>query len=153
MSSPSSASAGGCLQCSRCLKPISGTFVRAFGMPWHDTCFLCGRCGMPIRDAKYASEKGVPYHGECLAMLRGEVCFKCGKPITGTVTTALNEKWHPDCFTCGLCNLPILTSQFSSRDGIAYHIHCQLPTELTPARPCSPARRPCSPCARPCSPP
>ena len=148
--------------CSKCFKAISGTTVRAFGKAWHDFCFTCGKCKYPIRDSKYAAEHDIPYHGDCLALLRGEVCTQCLKPITGTVTTALGKKWHPDCFTCARCRLPILTAQFSAKDGLAYHIHCHLPLDV-PLRPqvdpmpfstpTNPLRMTASPPSRGASPP
>lgn len=38
-----------------------------------------------------------------------ERCHNCGKPLSGTIMTALGKKWHPDCFKCGKCGLTIRT--------------------------------------------
>eukprot|EP01006_Ploeotia_vitrea_P013435 TRINITY_DN3516_c0_g1_i1.p1 TRINITY_DN3516_c0_g1~~TRINITY_DN3516_c0_g1_i1.p1 ORF type:complete len:464 (-),score=3.58 TRINITY_DN3516_c0_g1_i1:112-1503(-) len=122
--------------CGSCCKKIDGeAYVRAFGKAWHNDCFTCGKCGVPIHDPKYAAENDIPYHGECSAILRGDVCSLCNSPITGTVTTALDRKWHPECFRCGYCQMPILTTQFSSRNNTPFHLHCQPPSTINPTSP------------------
>jgi len=48
------------------------------------------------------------------------VCAACKKPIVGQVITALGYTWHPEHFTCEVCNQELGTSNFFERDGKAY---------------------------------
>lgn len=33
-----------------------------------------------------------------------KTCAKCGEELTGPILTAEGQTWHPDCFTCDVCN-------------------------------------------------
>jgi hypothetical protein len=46
-------------------------------------------------------------------------CTKCHGLIQGQATSALNQKFHPRCFTCASCGTE-LGSTFFERDGNAY---------------------------------
>ena len=53
------------------------------------------------------------------APLLGGSCAGCGGGFGfGTVLTALGREWHPPCFTCSVCGLPVTSRVFSlSPDG------------------------------------
>jgi hypothetical protein len=44
-------------------------------------------------------------------------CAKCGKPIKGLALTAIEKNWHPDHFTCHICN-ELLKEKFFAHEGI-----------------------------------
>ena len=44
--------------------------------------------------------------------------------IMGTVTTALGNKWHPECFQCASCNQPITDNSFVALGHVPYHSSC-----------------------------
>lgn len=48
------------------------------------------------------------------------VCAACSKPIVGQVCTALGRTWHPEHFTCAVCEVPLGTKTFFERDGKPY---------------------------------
>ena len=52
-------------------------------------------------------------------------CAKCGKEVTGTVVTALDKKWHDDCFVCGGCRAKLVGQTFHNRDGTPYCVNCR----------------------------
>ncbi|XP_047141670.1 paxillin isoform X1 [Hydra vulgaris] len=45
------------------------------------------------------------------------ICGACDKPIIGQVCTALGKTWHPEHFTCYVCDTPLGTQTFFERDG------------------------------------
>lgn len=54
----------------------------------------------------------------------GDFCSKCLRTILGTVTTALDRKWHMECFTCGRCGRPIIDKCFAAVGDVPYHSSC-----------------------------
>lgn len=32
------------------------------------------------------------------------LCAGCDNPIIGRIVSAMQQRWHPQCFTCGVCN-------------------------------------------------
>ncbi len=51
-------------------------------------------------------------------------CARCGKPITGAVTTALEKTWHPACFACAGCGKTFGRSHFYPHGGQPYCHAC-----------------------------
>lgn len=51
-------------------------------------------------------------------------CARCGKPITGAVTTALDKTWHPEHFVCAGCGKPFGRASFFAHEGKAYCKPC-----------------------------
>lgn len=52
------------------------------------------------------------------------VCAKCGKPITGQITTALGKSFHPEHFTCNTCQKVLGTSTFYDVGGMPQCEQC-----------------------------
>merc|ERR1719318_1542873 len=51
-------------------------------------------------------------------------CAACNKPIIGQVCTALGRTWHPEHFSCVICERPLGTCTFFERDGNPYCEEC-----------------------------
>ena len=51
-------------------------------------------------------------------------CAGCGKPILLAYLKAMRKTWHPDCFRCEGCGLPIHDTSYKAKAGIPYHIKC-----------------------------
>lgn len=51
-------------------------------------------------------------------------CERCGKPITGAVTTAFGKTWHPACFACAGCGKTFGRSHFYPHEGQPYCHAC-----------------------------
>lgn len=47
-------------------------------------------------------------------------CAACNKPVIGQVCTALGKTWHPEHFTCCVCDTQLGTKTFFERDGKPY---------------------------------
>ncbi|VDL59784.1 unnamed protein product [Hymenolepis diminuta] len=54
-----------------------------------------------------------------------EKCAKCKKDIDGTIVTAMNKKWHNECFVCTGCHCPLAGQSFHNKDGAPYCIKCR----------------------------
>ncbi|VDN99245.1 unnamed protein product [Rodentolepis nana] len=54
-----------------------------------------------------------------------EKCAKCHKHIEGTIVTAMNKKWHSECFVCTGCHSPLAGQSFHNKDGSPYCIKCR----------------------------
>ncbi|VDD80850.1 unnamed protein product [Mesocestoides corti] len=54
-----------------------------------------------------------------------EKCAKCKNDITGPVVTAMDKKWHNDCFVCGGCKSKLAGKTFHNKDGTPYCIECR----------------------------
>ncbi|KAH9537878.1 hypothetical protein CY35_16G075200 [Sphagnum magellanicum] len=52
-------------------------------------------------------------------------CAGCDKPLGyGRFLSCLGKNWHPECFSCRLCNKPISDREFSVQGRDAYHRDC-----------------------------
>ncbi|CAK9264299.1 unnamed protein product [Sphagnum jensenii] len=52
-------------------------------------------------------------------------CAGCDKPLGyGRFLSCLGKNWHPECFSCCLCNKPISDREFSVQGRDAYHRDC-----------------------------
>jgi LIM domain/Protein DA1 len=52
------------------------------------------------------------------------ICAGCKQEITGEYTSAVDAKWHPGCFRCADCGLPLGKERFYQKDGQPYHANC-----------------------------
>ncbi len=110
--------------CAGCGRPIRDAFIRALEREWHPLCFTCEGCGRPLGEHPFQSRGGKAYHPRCFQERFGVRCAACGQFISGQTTTALNQSWHPQCFTCGGCGKPIVHKTFPVKDGKAWHEIC-----------------------------
>ncbi|VDL99227.1 unnamed protein product [Schistocephalus solidus] len=54
-----------------------------------------------------------------------DVCAKCGKPFTsGSILSALDKKWHPNCFNCVNCGSSLASQPFHVKDDVPYCPPC-----------------------------
>ena len=89
---------------------------------------------------------GVPYCKPHYYQLFAPKCYACRQPILDVsdsrlniviieshllvpyilqkVTTALGQKWHPDCFKCVQCHHPLMKDGFREKDSKAYCLNC-----------------------------
>jgi paxillin len=105
-----------CLRCDECSEPLDGKMM-ALGDPvrrYHHHCFTCDTCSAPLVDpgtgvGKFAAHEDKKLCVGCYAEAAGPRCSGChGVISTGqTAITALGGKWHPSCFVCLACELPV----------------------------------------------
>ncbi len=100
--------------CAACHQPIEGSVVTALGSTWHPEHFVCGACGLPIREQSFNEQNGKPYHTTCFQEQVVPRCAYCGKPLIGeflvdqwgTKFHKEHEKQYPHCDFCGRLILP-----------------------------------------------
>lgn len=106
---PASASKGNCRGCS---EPIIGKSVkdssgRLTGR-YHRSCFVCRTCGDGFPTAEFYVYDNAPYCEHHYHELNGSLCNTCNRGIEGQyLQTDSEEKFHPRCFTCSTCRVPL----------------------------------------------
>ncbi|EIE27209.1 hypothetical protein COCSUDRAFT_11485, partial [Coccomyxa subellipsoidea C-169] len=59
-----------------------GTYISALGHSWHQGCFCCGHCKLPMADRFVTEPDGhVPYHPDCYRLAFGQRCCVCADII------------------------------------------------------------------------
>lgn len=106
---PAPASKGICRGCS---EPIVGKSVkdssgRLTGR-YHRSCFSCRTCGDGFPTAEFYVFNNAPYCEHHYHELNGSLCNSCNRGIEGQyLETDAREKFHPRCFTCSTCRIPL----------------------------------------------
>uniref|UniRef100_A0A6B2LM23 LIM zinc-binding domain-containing protein n=1 Tax=Arcella intermedia TaxID=1963864 RepID=A0A6B2LM23_9EUKA len=67
-------------------------------------------------------------HQNCELMMRSEedegcrmtVCAKCRLPCTGRALYALGKRWHPEHFTCCICEVVLTNTTYFESNGQAF---------------------------------
>ena len=83
--------------------------MTALGSTWHPDHFVCGACGLPIREQSFNEHNGKPYHITCFRDQVAPRCAYCGQPLIGeflvdqwgTKFHKEHEKQYPHCDFCG----------------------------------------------------
>ncbi|KYQ94287.1 LIM-type zinc finger-containing protein [Tieghemostelium lacteum] len=101
--------------CSVCYKRFqSGEFHVVFdNEKFHEACVKCCVCKNQIKDNNFQRELVTSQIsnfccGKCIENGKVDLCGKCDKAIIGGSSLFANGKhYHPNCFTCVSCTLPI----------------------------------------------
>jgi len=89
--------------CKGCNLEIDGRVVTAAGGDWHPDCFKCAECGTPFpTGAQFYTVDGKTICTSCNEKV-APLCSGCGNKVIGRVITALDRKWHKECFVCTNC--------------------------------------------------
>jgi len=91
---------------------------------WHEKCFVCCTCKMPIGTKSFIPKENDIYCTKCYEDKFATKCIKCGKVITQGGVTYRNEPWHRECFTCTNCSKSLAGQRFTSRDDKPYCADC-----------------------------
>lgn len=98
--------------CRGCSEPIVGKSVkdssgRLTGR-YHRSCFVCRTCGEGFPTAEFYVFENAPYCEHHYHELNGSLCNSCNRGIEGQyLETDMREKFHPRCFTCATCRIPL----------------------------------------------
>ncbi|KAJ3063295.1 hypothetical protein HDU98_000878, partial [Podochytrium sp. JEL0797] len=99
--------------CNVCNLSMSGRSVKALGQFYHEKCFCCVECHIPVVDkffplyAKDPDGKPLPPALYCEThyfALHGLLCDKCGRALRGPHINAMGKKFHLDHFSCAVCS-------------------------------------------------
>jgi len=94
-------------KCPVCLKPIMGGYVDANGKRMHQECFACTTCHRSLLNSKAFSLNDKPYCEQHYHAANNTLCGSCNQPVTGKAITAFGRAFHPGCFNCTVCKVPL----------------------------------------------
>ncbi|XP_054165589.1 zinc finger protein 808-like isoform X3 [Oppia nitens] len=108
--------------CDGCGYPIKDqkSMVKELGKNWHPECFRCHKCHKVLSPNNYMEKSGKPYCVEDYHNLFSPKCSECNLPIEGKPLIALGRQWHPNCFKCCQCAVPLSPNNFKEKDGKPY---------------------------------
>ncbi|ESO06846.1 hypothetical protein HELRODRAFT_76926, partial [Helobdella robusta] len=122
-------------KCFACNDPILNECVSALERTWHPHHFSCHHCGVVLkvtggvgggggRDEEgsvgFHEMEGQPYCSRDFFNLFALKCSGCRCTITSNYVTALNQKWHNNCFVCTDCKTPFTSGSFYDFNGFPY---------------------------------
>ncbi|XP_076003177.1 filamin-binding LIM protein 1 [Genypterus blacodes] len=109
--------------CGFCRKTVALTepAIEALNRTYHDSCFQCRSCHVPLAGKQYYNKSGIPLCEDCYQASL-ELCWACGEAITQHVIRALERAYHPSCFTCATCNAQIGEQRFAQ--GEVGEVYC-----------------------------
>ncbi|XP_037304166.2 filamin-binding LIM protein 1 [Pungitius pungitius] len=111
--------------CGFCRKPVapSEPVIEALNRTYHDGCFQCRSCHLPLAGKQYYNKAGIPLCDDCYQASL-ELCWACGEVITDHVIRALERAYHLSCFTCATCKQQIGDKAFAQGEvGEVYCLH------------------------------
>ncbi|XP_063723189.1 four and a half LIM domains protein 2-like [Symsagittifera roscoffensis] len=93
---------------------------------WHERCFLCAHCSVPLIDKLFGSNEDKLYCEVCYEELFGLKCDACAKPFKagGKKLEWNGQQWHEECFQCTNCTTVIGCSSFLPKDTSPYCVPC-----------------------------
>ncbi|XP_049276959.1 LIM and senescent cell antigen-like-containing domain protein 1 isoform X1 [Anopheles funestus] len=104
----------GTMHCTRCDEGFEPheRIVNSNGQLWHTQCFVCAQCFRQFQDGIFYEFEGRKYCEKDFHILFAPCCNKCNNFVIGRVIKAMAANWHPQCFTCERCSIPLADSGF-----------------------------------------
>jgi len=93
---------------------------------WHEKCFFCMQCKIPLVDKPFGSKNELLYCGECYNQAFASRCDKCTQIFKPGMKKMeyKGQQFHENCFTCFECTRPIGTKSFIPKDSKIYCVEC-----------------------------
>ncbi|RZC32829.1 paxillin, partial [Asbolus verrucosus] len=91
--------------------------VTALDKTWHMEHFFCAQCGKQFGEEGFHEREGKPYCRDDYFDMFAPKCGACNRAIMENYISALNAQWHPDCFVCRDCKLPVQGKSFYAVEG------------------------------------
>ncbi|XP_069559271.1 filamin-binding LIM protein 1 [Brachyistius frenatus] len=109
--------------CGFCRKPValSEPAIEALNRTYHDGCFQCRSCHIPLAGKQYYNKAGIPLCEDCYQASL-DLCWTCGEVITDHMVRALERAYHLSCFTCTTCKQQIGEQAFAQ--GEVGEVYC-----------------------------
>jgi len=100
--------------CSGCrLRITDEFFLNAVERKWHLNCLKCVECGVELEGQKSCFMKnGSIFCKEDFLRIFDKKCARCFRDISGLVIRAKNCLFHPDCFSCTMCEAVLRKGDF-----------------------------------------
>ncbi|EGG20521.1 LIM-type zinc finger-containing protein [Cavenderia fasciculata] len=111
--------------CGHCGEMIIGISTNALGKSYHPEHFVCTYCRLPFKGA-FIEHDGKLYCENDYTDLFSPRCAACAKPIEDTCISALDCKFHPDCFVCSGCGTGLRGKPYKEEDGEVYCTACKV---------------------------
>ena len=123
-----------CFKCFICDKKLQdGYTLNDQNKPCHLECSdavrvsqstrRCNKCNQLIDESEgYINTNNSSYHLSC-HKAEGQSCITCKNPIEGSFIEASGDRYHKNCFVCGICN-SVLTDMYSLYNGKPCHDIC-----------------------------
>ncbi|KAL0263721.1 hypothetical protein SLS55_002702 [Diplodia seriata] len=118
---PGTAGKGNCRGCGEVIvgKSVKAADGRLTGR-WHKQCFVCRTCHSPFQTADFYVIDNHPYCGHHYHQMNGSLCRGCNYGIEGQyLETERRQKFHPPCFACDTCRMPLRDDYFDVM-GVVY---------------------------------
>lgn len=108
--------------CAQCGSFIRGPYVTALEKTWCPEHFVCDYpgCGASLVDSGFVEENGKLYCERDYELHFAPKCGKCGLGVVGEMMSAMQQKFHTNCFICIKCHLQIPGGYFRIVDGDLY---------------------------------
>ncbi|KAM3922797.1 filamin-binding LIM protein 1 [Leptodactylus fuscus] len=100
-----------CAFCHKNIPPNTAT-IEAMKKQYHASCFTCRKCHRLLAGQMYYQKEGQPICEHCYKETL-EKCAKCQTLILQHIVRALGNGYHPECFTCVVCNRTIADESFA----------------------------------------
>ncbi|XP_041076977.1 four and a half LIM domains protein 1-like isoform X1 [Polyodon spathula] len=128
-------------RCHGCYKPIlPGTQSVAYkGNTWHEECFTCFQCKLPIGSQSFLTKGEDIYCTSCHEKKFAKICVHCKKAITSGGVSYQDQPWHSQCFVCNTCKKPLAGQPFTAHEDNLYCVDCY---KTTVAKKCSGCENP-----------
>lgn len=68
--------------------------------------FVCAHCNQELGTQNFFEREGKPYCENCNLELFSPRCGRCDEAILDKCVTALDQNFHPECFSCSDCGNP-----------------------------------------------
>ncbi|XP_020789855.1 filamin-binding LIM protein 1 [Boleophthalmus pectinirostris] len=109
--------------CGFCRKSVnlSEPAIEALNRTYHEACFQCRSCHIPLAGKQYYNKAGIPLCEDCYQASL-ELCWACGEVIKYQVMRALERAYHPQCFMCTTCKQQIGEQRFAQ--GEVGEVYC-----------------------------
>ncbi|KAM4741899.1 filamin-binding LIM protein 1 isoform 1-T2 [Anableps anableps] len=109
--------------CGFCRKSValSEPAIEALNRIYHEGCFQCRSCHIPLAGKQYYNKAGIPLCEGCYQASL-ELCWACGDVITDQIIRAIERTYHPSCFTCTTCKQQIGAQAFAQ--GEVGEVYC-----------------------------
>jgi hypothetical protein len=103
--------------CAACKNPVAfgEDTQHVFGRDYHLGCFTCSSCDCSLSGKQIVDdgESGLLLCVPCANVKKGNICGRCGNALAGKFMNAIGKKWHPECWTCVVCEMSLNGVKFS----------------------------------------